>query len=73
MIVNVKRNIVAFEVEWFWRTCQDLRSSDLAIAAEALDDLEVIQMHTDNETLKAQCQKMMRVMSARATAGRAAG
>lgn len=73
MMVNAKRNIVAFEVEWFWNTCQGLRSNDPAVVTEAFDDLEVIQKHTDNETLKAQCQKMMRVMSARATAGRAAG
>jgi quinol monooxygenase YgiN len=73
MIVSAKRNIVAFEVEWYWRTCQDLRSPDPVVVTEAFDDLEVIQKHTDNETLKAQCQKMMRVMSARATEGRAVG
>jgi hypothetical protein len=66
-----ERNIVAFEVQWFWRTCQQLKSADPVAVTEAFDDLEVIEQHTDNETLKAQCLKMLRVMTARNAGNRA--
>lgn len=63
----------ANEIKMFWRICQDFRTGSPAIVTEAIDEMEVLHDMTDSESLKAKCQNMLRVMSVRATAGRAVG
>ena len=65
----MKATVVANEVRMFWRVCQDLKSEDPQIVADALDEMDVLRMHTDNPVLKDQCTKMIERMAARAAGG----
>lgn len=66
--MSMKTAVVANEVRMFWRVCQDLKSEDPQIVADAIVEMDVLRMHTDNPVLKDQCTKMIERMAAR-TAG----
>lgn len=62
----MKTAVVAKEVRMFWRVCQELKSEDPQIVADAIDEMDVLRMHTDNPVLKEQCSRMIERLAARA-------
>lgn len=63
--MGLKKNADVNEIRMFWRICQDLKIDDELIVADAIDEMEVLMMHTDSASLKANCAKMISITQER--------